>query len=155
MENEKRTCHMTSERRLIDANALKGAIRMESWKKETQIQLALDYIDIIIDEQTKVDAVVLPCKVGDTVYGRFNYYGTEIHECKVAKVKMCQFKDKSLHCFLDVEFDIIDPYFRDGRLMHCGQQAVLGEDYGSWHRAYLTREEAEVALVKMDGDGNG
>ena len=48
---------MENEKRLIDANALKRTIRMESWKQETQIQLALDYIDIIIDEQPKVDAV--------------------------------------------------------------------------------------------------
>ena len=48
---------MANEKRLIDANALKRTIRMESWKQETQIQLALDYIDIIIDGQPKVDAV--------------------------------------------------------------------------------------------------
>ena len=54
---------MANEKRLIDAYALKRAIRMESWKQETQIQLALDYIDIIIDEQTKVDAVeVVRCE---------------------------------------------------------------------------------------------
>ena len=58
------TCHMTK-KRPIDANALKRAIRMESWKLETQIQLALDYIDIIIDEQPTVDAV-------EVVHGRWN-----------------------------------------------------------------------------------
>jgi hypothetical protein len=45
-----------------------------------------------------------PVKIGDTVYGQFDWYGKEIHECKIVKVKVCQFRDKSFHCFLDVEF---------------------------------------------------
>ena len=54
---------MANEKRLIDANALKRTIRMESWKQETMLQLALDYIDIIIDEMPTVDAVeVVRCK---------------------------------------------------------------------------------------------
>ena len=54
---------MANEKRLIDANALKKAIRAESWKQETMIQLAIDYIDIIIDEQPSVDAVeVVECR---------------------------------------------------------------------------------------------
>ena len=70
--------------RLIDANALKRAIRMESWKQETQIQLALDYIDIIIDEQTKVDAVeVVRCK--DCKY---YYYSAYAMRC------VCDFDNK-------------------------------------------------------------
>lgn len=62
MQNEA-ACHKTN-KRLIYVNALKRAIRMESWKLETQIQLALDYIDIIIDEQPTVDAV-------EVVHGRW------------------------------------------------------------------------------------
>lgn len=99
--------------------------------------------------------VELPCKVGDTVYGQFRLGSKEILECKVTRIKACQFRNGSLHYFLDVEFDIIDPYYNDGRLMRCGQQAVFGEVYGSWHRAYRTREEAEKELANMDGDGNG
>ena len=75
---------------------------------------------------------MFPIQVGDTVYGQFNYYGKEIHECKVIKSKLCQFKDGTVRCFLDVEFDIIDPFYRDGRLMRCGCQAVYGNDFGDW-----------------------
>lgn len=97
--------------------------------------------------------VELPCKVGDTVYGKLHWYGEKIHECKVVKSKVCQFKDGSLHYFLDLEFYIIDHYYNDGRQMRCGNQAVFGEDYGTWNRVYLTREEAEKALEERRNDG--
>ena len=54
---------MANEIRLIDANALKRAIRAESWVKNLMVRLTLDYIDIIIDEAPTVDAVeVVRCK---------------------------------------------------------------------------------------------
>ena len=54
---------MATEKRLIDADALKRAIRAESWVKNLMVQLTLDYIDIIIDEAPTVDAVeVVRCK---------------------------------------------------------------------------------------------
>ena len=102
---------------------------------------------LIMAEQMIANGVtVQPVKIGDTVYGQFDWYGKEIHECEVVKVKVCQFRDKSFHCFLDVEFDITDPYYRDGRVMRCMQQATYGENYGTWHRVYASREEAENAM---------
>ena len=86
---------------------------------------------------------VLPVQVGDTVYGRFIPYGEEVQRCEVVKSKLCQFKDRTVRYFLDLEFDIIDPYFNDGRLMRCSTQAVYGADFGNWYRVYLTSEEAE------------
>ena len=47
--------------------------------------------------------------------------------------------------FVDVEFNIIDPFYMDGRLMTCRHQAVIGNDYGSWERVFFIREEAEEA----------
>ena len=91
---------------------------------------------------------VLPVQVGDTVYGRFSTYGEEVHQCKVVKVKACQFKDRTMRYFLDLEFYIIDPFFNDGRLMRCGMQAIYGADFGDWYRVYLTREEAEATTPK-------
>ena len=91
---------------------------------------------------------VLPVQVGDTVYGRFRSYGKEVHQCEVVKVKACQFKDRTVRYFLDLEFYIIDPFFHDGRLMRCGMQAVYGADFGDWYRAYLTKEEAEAQPPK-------
>ena len=94
------------------------------------------------------NVTVLPVQVGDTVYGRFPSYGKEVHQCKVVKVKACQFKDRTVRYFLDLEFDTIDPFFRDGRLIRCGMQAIYGADFGDWYRVYLTREEAEAAPPK-------
>lgn len=91
---------------------------------------------------------MLPVQVGDTVYGRFRTYGKEVHQCKVVKVKACQFKDRTVRYFLDLEFDVIDPFYRDGRLMRCGMQAIYGEDWGDWYRVYTTREEAEAQPPK-------
>ena len=103
------------------------------------------YCDIVslAEDLVSKGVTVLPVQVGDTVYGRFSTYGKEVHQCKVVKVKACQFKDKTVRYLLDLEFEIIDPFFRDGRLMRCGMQAIYGEDWGDWYRVYLTREEAE------------
>ena len=90
----------------------------------------------------------LPVQVGDTVYGRFRSYGKEVHKCEVVKSRIVQFKDGTLRCFLDLEFDIEDPFYHDGRLMRCGMQAIYGADFGDWYRVYLTREEAEAQPPK-------
>lgn len=91
--------------------------------------------------------IELPCKVGDTVYGRFRSRGEEIHKCRVVKTRTFQFKEGSEpYYFVDVEFNIIDPFYNDGRLMTCGYQAVIGRNYAGWDRVFLTREEAEAAL---------
>lgn len=87
---------------------------------------------------------MFPVQVGDIVYGQFNHYGKEVHECKVIKSTLYQFKNGDVYCFLDVEFDIVDPFYNDGRLMRCRCQAVYGNDFGDWYRVYLTREEAET-----------
>ena len=107
-----------------------------------------DYWGIFADYLIANGVTVLPVQVGDTVYGRFRSYGKEVHQCEVVKVKACQFKDRTVRYFLDLEFDIIDPFFHDGRLMRCGMQAIYGADFGDWYRVYLTREEAEATPPK-------
>ena len=99
-----------------------------------------------LEEQGKL--IKLPCKIGDTVYGRFQCYdGKEIRECKVIGIRACQFKaDSECYYFVDVEFNIIDPFYRDRRLITCKHQAVIGNDYGSWERVFFTCEEVETAL---------
>ena len=94
---------------------------------------------------------VLPVQVGDTVYGRFHHRGKAVHECRVVRVKLCQHKAKTIDFLLDVEFDIIDPYYCDGRLMTCLNQVVFGSDYGNWDRVYRSREEAEATPQKQEG----
>lgn len=104
--------------------------------------------DLLVDYLIKNGVIVLPVQVGDTVYGRFPHRGKGVHECRVVRVKLCQHKDKTIDFLLDVEFDIIDPFYRDGRLMTCWNQVVFGSDYGNWDRVYRTREEAEVMPPK-------
>ena len=41
--------------RLIDADALKNAIRAESWKEDITVKLAVEYINILIDEQPTIN----------------------------------------------------------------------------------------------------
>lgn len=41
--------------RLIDADALKNAIRAESWKEDTTVKMAVEYINILIDEQPTIN----------------------------------------------------------------------------------------------------
>lgn len=116
---------------------------LAEWLKELQ-----KYKDL--EEQGRL--IELPCKIGDTVYGRFQCYdGKEIRECKVIGIRACQFKaDSECYYFVDVEFNIIDPFYKDGRLMICRHQAVIGNDYGSWERVFFTCEEAEAALKGAD-----
>ena len=101
-----------------------------------------------LEEQGRL--IKLPCKIGDTVYGHFQCYdGKEIRECKVIGIRACHFKaDFKCYYFVDVEFNIIDPFYRDGRLMTCRHQAVIGNDYGSWERVFFTREEALKGIEK-------
>ena len=107
-----------------------------------------DASEWIADHLISNGVTVLPVQVGDTVYGRFLPYGEGIQQCEVVKSKLCQFKDRTVRYLLDLEFDIIDPYFNDGRLMRCTTQAVYGADFGNWYRVYLTREEAESTQPK-------
>ena len=99
-----------------------------------------------LEEQGRL--IELPCKIGDTVYGHFQCYDSKkIRECKVIGIRACQFKaDSECYYFVDVEFNIIDPFYKDGRLMTCRQQAAIGNDYGSWERVFFTCEEVETAL---------
>ena len=101
-----------------------------------------------LEEQGRL--IELPCKIGDTVYGSFQCYdGKEIRECKVIGIRACQFKaDSECYYFVDVEFNIIDPFYMDGRLMTCKHQAVIGNDYGSWERGFFTREEVLKGIEK-------
>lgn len=101
-----------------------------------------------LEKEKESGVTVLPVQVGDTVYGRFLPYGEEVQQCEVVKSKLCQFKDRTVRYFLDLEFDIIDPYFNDSRLMRCSKQAVYGADFGNWYRVYLTSEEAESTPPK-------
>ena len=106
------------------------------------------HLNMFVTNLLSHGVTVLPVQVGDTVYGRFLPYGEEVQQCEVVKSKLCQFKDRTVRYLLDLEFNIIDPYFNDGRLMRCSTQAVYGADFGNWYRVYLTHEEAESTPPK-------
>ena len=91
-------------------------------------------IEILMNAPT-VDAVELPCRVGDMVYrkdGSWNVVGFECDRGGSWKVKLERWKD----------------WFRD----YHERTKVSFKSFGK--TVFLTREEAESALAKMDGDGN-
>ena len=125
---------MANEKRLIDRN--------EIFPNGTFFASAEDPLKSL-DELIKriwsiptVDAVELPCKVGDMVYrkdGAWNVVGFECDRGGSWKVKLERWKD----------------WFRD----YHESTKVSFKSFGK--TVFLTREEAESALAKMDGDGNG
>ena len=103
-----------------------------------------------IDNIKAVDAVVLPCKIGDDVYiipSKVNFdlnvlanhkENNRIHHQKVAEIVFNQ-NGWYMRGSLDKEYGadriLVDRLYNE-----------------TW---FLTKEEAETALAKMDGDGNG
>ena len=115
---------MATEKRLIDANALCYEIDCCSFETSS------DYMTVCeqIAEAPTVDAVEVPCKIGDLVWGikKFNH---ETERVKQGIVHMMFFGE-------------------DMRLCIC----VKGVCRGEWGKnVFATKEEA---LAKMDGDGN-
>ena len=86
--------------------------------------------------------IVPPCKVGDTVYCIEH---KTIHEGIVKLVKSLTYENETIF-FVESECEIVNPFYSDGRKMKHGIMAVWEVEYGSWHRAFLTREAAEQAL---------
>ena len=111
----------------------------------TNPSLNCAYNGDIADHLLANGVIVLPCKVGDTVYFQDDYYGRAIQE---AEIKCLRFRaDKNKVLFgADVEFHIVDPYYTDGRLMLCGAIVGINNNFGNQPTAFLTREEAEAAL---------
>ena len=118
---------MANEKRLdlIDRNALLK--KMQNWNTKERLINCVEYAPT-------VDAVALPCKIGDTLYDIFeavNNGGDEIKEFKVSKIQI----------------DIV----RNGRAFLVVENTLFPfDDFGK--TTFLSREEAEAALAKMDGD---
>lgn len=100
----------------------------------------IDYL--IVDHLLANGVIVPPCKVGDTVYCVEN---KSIHEGIVEYVKSLTYGNVTKF-FVRVECEIEDPFYNDGRKMKHGIVAVWGIEWGSWHMAFPTIEEAEKAL---------
>lgn len=91
--------------------------------------------------------IELPCKVGDMVYCIEH---KTIRECLVTMVKSLTFANETKF-FVEAECEIESPFYSDGRKIKHGLSAVWEIEWGSWYRAFRTREEAENALAKMKG----
>ena len=98
--------------------------------------------DLAADFLLKNGVIVPPCKVGDTVYCIEH---KTIHECIVTMVKSLTYENKTIF-FVETECEIVNPFYSDGRKMKHGIMAVWEVEYGSWYRAFRTREAAEQAL---------
>ena len=136
---------MANEKWLIDANAFWKSVSTDYWEHFTQCHTT-DQIDLMemikenLAEQPTVDAVELPCKIGDKVYriDKGNYHSNLkpfVEELTVTEIswKKEKYGDK------DLGFAIIANGIRY-------KFTSIGKS------VFLTRKEAEA---KMDGDGNG
>ena len=82
-------------------------------------------------EALAADTVLLPCKIGDVVWGikKYNHNGRRV---KQGIVQQMYFGDEMQLCI-----------------------SVKNVCRGIWGKnIFATKEEAEAALAKMDGDGN-
>jgi hypothetical protein len=94
-----------------------------------------------IADAPTVDALVLPCKVGDAVW---TVAYNKVYKAKVVCIRPFVYKD-----FVEFRGNVIitypDPYYSDGRPLTQELFAVFGKD------TFLTEEEAKAGLAKMDG----
>ena len=67
--------------RLIDADALKNAIWAESWKEDTTVKMAVEYINILIDEQPTINPADLRPRGRWIQYNKENNNWVECSEC--------------------------------------------------------------------------
>lgn len=129
---------MANEMRLIDANALSIQVMDASyWDNRDE-----DVLWELVQDAPTVDAVVLPCKVWDVVYFPIKDY----HDSAI--IEKISITEQGI-CFEWVQYEFgVD-------LTECWDDGEFGiDEIGK--TVFLTREEAEAALAKMDGgDGDG
>ena len=104
-------------------------------------------VSLILDKIEKGTLIELPCKVGDTVYCIEH---NTIHECVVKTVKSLTYESQTIF-FVEVECEIVDPFYSDGRKLKHGIYAVWEIEWGSHYRAFPTKEEAEAKLKECEG----
>lgn len=102
-----------------------------------------------IEEQPGVDAVVLPCKIGDDVY--------EIPSKVNFKLNVLSKHEENNRVYHQKVESIT--FTKDGWYMTGNVDKEYGTGRIYLDRFYkeiwfLTQKEAEIALAKMDGDGN-
>lgn len=131
---------MADEKRLIDANdALK---RLRKAEKQMCVVSACGFkavdIDMVIqfvENRPTVDAVELPpIKVGDTAYFIIN---RKIYKAEVYYIRWEHHKRYGIHSEISA---------------NVGQYSSVGASFDDFGKTvFLTKEEAEAGLAKMDG----
>lgn len=97
------------------------------------------------------NVIELPCRVGDMVYCIEHNI---IRECIVKMVKSLTYDENGTKYFVEAECEIESPFYSDGRKIKHGLSAVWEIEWGSWYRAFRTREEAEKELAERRARGN-
>lgn len=130
---------MENEKRLIDAmqtvTKLSGRITPLIRMGANPMQIYNEVLQVIAEANT-VDAVEMPCKIGDTVHrkdGQWTVVGFECDRAGSWRVKLERWKDRFGDCHETTK--------------------VVFKSFGK--TVFLSSEEAKVAFAKMDGDGNG
>lgn len=96
-----------------------------------------DVADYLLDN----GVIVLPCKVGDTVWiVRENIYEATVHRVVLSISESDNFIN------LDVEYEYVDWFYDDGRKATATALCRYLRD------AFLTKEEAERALAELKGE---
>ena len=139
--------------RLIDADAL--PVVAECCMDEAGY---LAKFNVVHEEDIKkaptVNALVLPCKVGDTVYSK---------DGKAAEIEEFIVDNRDIMAMVSFQcnYDCKDCAFNSWHTEYSGESSCDGEygtaivsleDFGK--TVFLTREEAEAALAKMNGGEN-
>lgn len=107
---------------------------------------SFDHLRDLVNAERDGRLVVLPCKVGDTVW--ITSYN-RIDEATVTMIRPFVLAN-GVEFRGNAEITIEDPFYRDGRLLKQDVFIVFGKD------AFLTSEEAEAALEALKGgDENG
>ena len=143
---------MANEKRLIDANEAIEKINClcvngnENWIG-TDNQSFVDHADVIdiLSDMPTVDAVEVKCKVGDWVYALWEAPVKQKYIIYCAEVK--EIRIGMRNCRLTTTYRL-EPIMYRGHI-----HEYRDEDFGKL--VFPSEKEAEAALAKMDGDGNG
>ena len=120
-------------------------------------QAQMKYVDELADklgqyEDAEEQGLLLrfPCKVGDKAYliGKDENGHQKVYEGVWDSISMAQRKNGNFEVCGHISYDVYDFFYDDGRTMLHGM--YVGQETTKFDKvAFLTREEAEQALVKM------
>ena len=123
--------------RLIDADVLLKHLTNCIGTTKGMFRSVCVAIKCFVEQMPTVDAVILPCKIGDTLYDIYeavNNGGDSIQEYRVKELRFQIDKRGRVSMTVDGVLIMLDDFNKT---------------------VFLTREEAETALTKMGGEKDG